>query len=61
MSTVKKIWCNQVLLGDLDGLIVGVHSYYFGRISREDANDVLMNHPRDGSFLLRMSATKEGV
>jgi len=37
------------------------HSYYHGRISRDDAVDRLTSMGVDGSFLLRMSESQEGV
>ena len=36
-------------------------SYYWGRLSREDAVDALTSRGVDGSFLLRMSTTQDGV
>eukprot|EP00042_Codosiga_hollandica_P022917 m.87503 g.87503 ORF g.87503 m.87503 type:complete len:185 (-) comp50979_c0_seq2:36-590(-) len=36
-------------------------SYYHGRISRDEAVDRLTRQGRDGSFLLRMSETQDGV
>ena len=37
------------------------HRYYHGRISRDEAVDILTREGRDGSFLLRMSETQDGV
>ena len=36
-------------------------SYYHGKISREDAVKRLQTRNLDGAFLLRMSATQDGV
>ena len=36
-------------------------SYYHGRISRDEAVDILTRDGQDGSFLLRMSETQDGV
>lgn len=38
-----------------------LRSYYHGRISRDDAVDLLTREGRDGSFLLRLSETQDGV
>ena len=35
--------------------------YYHGRISRDEAVSVLQRDGSDGSFLLRMSETQDGV
>ena len=35
--------------------------YYHGRISRDEAVDILTKEGVDGSYLLRMSETQDGV
>ena len=36
-------------------------SYYYGKITRDRACDILLDEGFDGSFLLRMSTTQDGV
>lgn len=45
----------------VDAITGDDRSYYWGRISRDEAVDALVKNGFDGSFLLRMSESQDGV